>query len=282
VGQCCWPRRHWLAASALSLLLLGCRAASDKPSVVRLATSSSLRDSGLYAALAPVFERETKQTLQPSFSGTGEALALARAGQADVVWVHSRAAEDTFVSEGYGLNRRDVMHSEYVIVGPAADPAQIKGLESSVDALTQIARGRAAFASRGDDSGNHARERDLWRLTGVEPTEPWYTVLHAGMLPTLQHASERGAYALTDVATFVVNQQRLQLEVLVRGDARLENRYAVIAVNPAKLGGVNYEGAMAFIDFVTSDATRTLISDFGRSAYGTSLFIPSREAAGAE
>ena len=279
--QCCLPRRHWLIAGALSVLLC-CRAASDKPSVVRLATSSSLNDSGLYAALAPVFEHEAGQTLQASFSGTGEALALARAGQADVVWVHSRAAEDAFVSEGYGLNRRDVMHSEYVIVGPPGDPAQVAGLDSSVDALTKIAAGRAAFASRGDDSGNHARERDLWRLTGIQPTEPWYTVLHAGMLPTLQHASERGAYVLTDVATYLVNQERLQLKILVRGDARLENRYAVIAANPAKLSGVNYEGAMAFIDFVTSDAARALIADFGRSAYGTSLFVPSREAVGAE
>jgi len=282
VRQHCWPRRHWLTTSALSLMLLCCRAASDTPSVVRLATSSSIQDSGLYAVLAPAFEREAGQALKPSFAGTGEALAMARAGQADVVWVHSRAAEDAFVSEGYGLNRRDVMHSEYVIVGPARDPAQVEGLVSSVDALTKIARGGAAFASRGDNSGNHARERDLWRLTGIEPTEPWYTVLHAGMLPTLQLASERGAYALTDVATYLVNQQRLQLKILVRGDARLENRYAVIAVNPAKLSGVNYEGAMAFIDFVTSDAARTIIADFGRSAYGASLFVPSRDATSAK
>ncbi|HKO93502.1 MAG TPA: substrate-binding domain-containing protein, partial [Polyangiaceae bacterium] len=241
-----------------------------------------LRDSGLYAALAPVFEREAGQTLTPTFSGTGEALALARAGQADVVWVHSRAAEDAFVSEGYGLNRRDVMHSEYVIVGPPSDPAQVEGIVSSVDALTKIARGGGAFVSRGDDSGNHAREQDLWRLTGIEPAEPWYTVLHTGMLPTLVHASERGTYALTDVATYLVNRERLQLKVLVRGDARLENRYAVIAVNPAKLNGINYEGAMAFIGFVTSDAARTIIADFGRREYGTPLFVPSREASSAQ
>jgi tungstate transport system substrate-binding protein len=282
VGQRFWRHSHGLTVRALSLLLFSCRAASDTPPVVRLATSSSLQDSGLYAALAPVFERGASQTLQPSFSGTGEALALARAGQADIVWVHSRAAEDAFVSEGYGLNRRDVMYSDYVIVGPSSDPAQVRGLVSSVDAFTKIARGRAAFASRGDDSGNHARERDLWRLAGLEPVEPWYAVLHAGMLPTLQDASERGAYALTDVATYLVHQQRLQLEILVRGDARLENRYAVIAVNPAKLSGINYEGAMAFIDFVTSDAARTIIADFGRSTYGASLFIPSREAVGAQ
>jgi len=282
VRQHCWPPRHGLTAGALSFLLLCCHAASDKPSVVRLATSTSLRDSGLYAVLAPTFEREAGQTLQATFSGSGEALAMARAGQADVVWAHSRAAEDAFVSEGFGLNRRDVMQNEYVIVGPAGDPAQVEGLDSTVDALTKIARGRAAFASRGDNSGTHAREQDLWRLTGLEPTEPWYTALHAGMLPTLQLASERGAYALTDIATYLVNQDRLQLKILVRGDARLENRYAVIAVNPAKLSGVNYEGAMAFIDFVTSDATRAIIADFGRSAYGASLFVPSREAAGAE
>ena len=277
-----WPRRGWLTAGALSLLLLCCHAASDKPSVLRLAASSSIQDSGLYATLAPSFERETGQTLQATFSGSGEALALARAGHADAVWVHSRAAEDAFVSEGYGLNRRDVMHNQYIIVGPAGDPAQVNGLASSVDALTKIARGGAAFASRGDHSGTHTRERDLWRLTGLEPTEPWYTVVHAGMLPTLVHASERGAYALTDLSTYLVNRDRLQLKILVRGDARLENRYAVIAVNPAKLSGVNYEGAMAFIDFVTSDAARAIIADFGRSAYGTSLFVPSREAAGAE
>jgi tungstate transport system substrate-binding protein len=282
VGQRFWRRGHGLTARALSLLLLSCRAASDTPPVVRLATTTSLRDSGLYAALAPSFEREAGQRLQATFAGSGEALAMARAGQADVVWAHSRAAEDAFVSEGFGLNRRDVMHNEYVIVGPASDPAHVEGLDSSIDALTKIARGRAAFASRGDNSGTHARERDLWRLTGLEPTEPWYTASQAGMLPTLVHASESGAYALTDLATYLVNQDRLQLKILVRGDARLENRYAVIAVNPAKLSGINYEGAMAFIDFVTSDSVRALIADFGRSEYGASLFVPFREAASAE
>jgi tungstate transport system substrate-binding protein len=264
------------------VLLLCCRAASDKPPVVRLATSTSIRDSGLYAALAPSFEREAGQALIATFSGSGEALTMARAGQADVVWAHSRAAEDAFVSEGFGLNRRDVMHNEFVIVGPAGDPAQVEGLDSSIDALTKIARVGAAFTSRGDNSGTHARERDLWRLAGLEPTEPWYTVAQAGMLPTLEHASERGAYALTDIATYLVNRERLQLKILVRGDARLENRYAVIAVNPSKLSGVNYEGAMAFIDFLTSDATRALIADFGRSEYGAPLFVPVREAASAE
>jgi tungstate transport system substrate-binding protein len=264
------------------LLLLGCHSASDKPSVVRLATSTSLRDSGLYAALAPRFERETGHTLQATFSGSGEALAMARAGQADVVWAHSRAAEDAFVSEGFGLNRRDVMHNEYIIVGPAGDPAQVEGLDSSVEALTKIARSRAAFVSRGDNSGTHARERDLWRLTGLEPTASWYMVSEAGMLPTLVHASKTGAYTLTDTASYIANREQLQLKALVGGDARLENRYAVIAVNPAKLSGVNYEGAMAFIDFLTSDAVRALIADFGRSEHGASLFVPFREAASAE
>jgi tungstate transport system substrate-binding protein len=279
-----WP---WLlpcssrrSASALfaALLALSClpgKGDGAPPRALRVATSASLEHAGLFEVLAREFEGRTHRTLRPSFVGTGQALALGRSGAADVVWVHSRVSEDAFVAEGYGINRRDVMHSDYVIVGPPEDPARIGGLVSAVDAFLAISKGNAAFVSRGDESGNHDRERAIWKLAGVEPSAPWYTALGAGMWATLEQASERGAYALSDLQTYVVNRGKLRSLILVRGDERLQNRYAVIAVNPARVSAVDYSGAMEFVDFLTSPAAQELIAGYGRAEYGTSLFVPS-------
>lgn len=242
---------------------------------LRVATSASLEHSELFEALAQEFQRQTRKALKPSFVGTGQALATARSGAMDVVWVHSRVSEDAFVAEGYGINRRDVMYSEYVIVGPPDDPARIRGLVSAVGAFLALSQAAAPFVSRGDESGNHDREREIWKLAGVEPGPPWYTRLGAGMWPTLEQASVRGAYALTDLPTYIVNRQNLRSVVLVQGDERLQNRYAVIAVNPMRVSAVDYTGAMDFIDFLTSPLAQELIGDHGRAAYGLSLFVPS-------
>lgn len=276
-------RPRWKAL-ATCWLALSCRggAAPAEPPALRLATSYSLEDSGLFAALAPRFTRQTEQRLEPHFVGTGEALNMGRTGEADVVWVHSRVAEDAFIAEGYGLNRRDVMYSEYAIVGPPSDPAKLDGQSAAVEALSQLVRAGGRFVSRGDKSGNRTRELRLWKLAGIEPEGTWYTSLGAGMLPTLIHASEQRAYALTDLPTYLVNKDRLDLKVLVRGDARLRNQYAVIAVNPTRVSGTRFAGAMAFIDFITSPETQAFIADFGRAEYGAPLFTPLAVTEGRE
>jgi tungstate transport system substrate-binding protein len=279
---------HELRVLSLALLgassALGCapRTGDGAPAEpLRVATSASLQHSGLFESLAARFEASMGRALRPSFVGTGQALALARSGQTDVVWVHSRASEDAFVAEGYGINRRDVMHSDYVILGPADDPARIGGLASAVDAFLAISQAGAPFVSRGDESGNHDRERAIWKLCEVEPGAPWYTALGAGMWATLEQASGRGAYALSDLQTYVVNRAKLRSIILVRGDERLQNRYAVIAVNPTRVATVDFSGAMDFVDFVTSPPGRDLIADYGRQEYGVALFVPAEGATSA-
>jgi tungstate transport system substrate-binding protein len=272
---------HWQrpgAAFLAALLGSSCLSsngdgAPEQP--LRVATSTSLEHSGMFAAVAEEFEQTTQRALTKAFVGTGRALALGRSGAADVVLVHSRVSEDAFVAEGYGINRRDVMYSEYVIVGPPNDPARIRGLESAVDAFHKLAGAKNQFVSRGDDSGNHDRERELWKLAGLEPQGPWYEPLDAGMWVTLKRASDSGAYALSDLPTYVVNRDKLRMSILVGGDERLKNRYAVIAVNPTRVSPVDYSGAMDFVDFLTSPAARALIGDFGRAEYGLPLFLPA-------
>jgi tungstate transport system substrate-binding protein len=244
------------------------------PPPLRIATSHSLEQSGLFAALSEAYVGQTNQRLQPWFVGSGEALAMGRAGKVDVVLVHARPLEDAFVADGYGINRLDVMYSEYVIVGPHSDPAGIGGLSSAVEALARLSRAQVPFLSRGDDSGNHARERDLWTLAHVEPHGPWYQSLEAGMVETLARASSLGAYVLADQPTYVVNESRFSLKVLVRGDTRLHNPYGVIAVNPTRVEGTNYAGAISFIDFISSASARAIIAEFGRLEYGAPLFSP--------
>jgi tungstate transport system substrate-binding protein len=256
---------------------LGCRApdssAVPHPSL-RLASTYSLQESGLFPVVSREFTARTQRTLVASFVGSGEALEQAKAGGADVVWVHSRRSEDAFVVEGYGINRRDVMYSEFVIVGPPSDPAKIAASGSVVEALLQLSRARAPFVSRGDQSGTHMRELSLWKLAEVEPEPSWYTQLHAGMLGTLTEASTAGAYTLSDLPTFLMNQAPLALKVLVRGDARLRNPYGVIAVNPTRVPGTDYAGAMSFIDFLTSSVGQDLIRDYERERFGTGMFHP--------
>jgi tungstate transport system substrate-binding protein len=247
---------------------------TSEPPPLRIATSHSLEQSGLFAALSEAYVHETNQRLQPSFVGTGEALAMGRAGQVDVVLVHARPLEDAFIADGYGINRRDVMYSEYVIVGPPSDPVGIGGLSSAVEALARVSQAQVPFLSRGDDSGNHARELDLWTLAHVQPRGGWYQSIDAGMLEALTRASTLGAYALADQPTYVVNESQLSLKVLVRGDARLHNPYGVIAVNPMRVKGTNYSGAISFIDFVSSAPAQAIIAEFGREEYGTPLFSP--------
>jgi tungstate transport system substrate-binding protein len=271
------------ACASLVVALLGCGTyGSDGvgrvPSELRVGAAYSLRDSGLPAGIAGEFQTRTQRPLAPTFVGTSDALATARAGLVDLLWIQSREHEDAFVAEGYGINRRDVMSGEYVIVGPPRDPAGIGGADSAVQALGLLSETGASFVSRGDESSMHARERSLWKLARVQPDPAWYSSLDAGMVPTLERASERGAYALADLATFLMHRERLELTIWVRGDPRLHTRFGAIAVNPMRVSGTDYGAAMAFIEFLTSVSGQAFIRDFGRERYGTALYQPLREA----
>lgn len=266
-----------LAHAGLMCLWLGaCADATPRhdSQTLKLASTYSLDQSGLFAELSPLFTRRTGYRLVPAFVGSGKALDLAREGKADVVWVHSRPLEDAFVGEGYGINRVEVMADEYVLVGPQADPAHIAGLTSAVDALKRIREAGGTFISRGDGSGTHARELALWDLAGIDPRAGAYIPLHAGTLSVLRKASEIGGYTLSDHPTFLMHHDALQLTVLVRGDSRLQNPYSILAVSPSRSPNVNYPGAMALVDFVIDEDTQERIANFGHDQFAARLFHP--------
>ncbi|MCP4343281.1 MAG: solute-binding protein [Desulfobulbaceae bacterium] len=262
----------------LLIAVPGCRDSNNKDnkrtSVISLATTTSTVDSRLFKAIIPVFEQKYNTQVRIVAKGTGKALLLARQGKIDVVLVHSRVAEDSFVSEGYGVNRQDVMHNEFVLLGPPQDPARIAGETNILATLTRLSSSNAMFISRGDDSGTHNRELELWKLTGITPKESWYRESGMGMLESLKMASALQAYILSDMSTYLFNKHDLQLEILSSGDERLFNPYGVIAVNPIKVKGVNFEGAMAFINFITSIEGQTIIRNYGEKRFGKSFFTP--------
>jgi tungstate transport system substrate-binding protein len=238
-----------------------------------LATTTSLQDSGLLDVLVPAFEQASGYTVKTVAVGTGQALTMGQQGNADVLFVHAPTQEQTFMDAGWGVDRRLVMHNYFQVVGPAADPAGIKGLTSAADALKKIAAAGSTFVSRGDGSGTETKELAIWKTAGITPKgNAWYLQSGQGMGPTLQIASEKGGYTLTDNATFLANSAKLSLEVLVQGDPVLLNIYHVISVNPAKWPKVNSAGATAFADYVTSAAGQQLIAGFG-SQYGGTLFV---------
>ena len=247
-------------------------AAPDAGAVVRLATTTSTENSGLLQVLLPPFEEASGLKVHVIAVGTGKALRLARAGDVDLVLVHARQAEERLVAEGFGVNRRDVMYNDFVIVGPGADPARIRGLKDAAAALRRIAAAGALFVSRGDDSGTHRKERGLWQAAGVEPAGGWYREAGQGMGKVLQIAGELDAYTLTDRGTWLYYQDKSPLQIAVAGDPRLYNPYGVIAVDPARYPDVNYRGAMALIAWLTSPRGQALIA--GYRIRGQRLFTP--------
>jgi tungstate transport system substrate-binding protein len=239
-----------------------------------LATTTSTVDSGLLDVLIPAFEAKTGYTVKPVGVGSGQALQMGEEGNADVLLVHSPAAEKTLVEAGFGIDRLLVMHNSFLVVGPSADPAGIKGMASVPDAFTKIAESESTFVSRGDESGTHTKELGYWKKAGIEPAGDWYLESGAGMGLTLQIASEKSGYTLTDIATWLALKANLQLESLVTDDPTLLNPYHVIAVNPAKWPKVNAEGAKAFADFLLSDEGQQMIGEFGVAEFGQQLFVP--------
>ncbi|MFO8015163.1 MAG: substrate-binding domain-containing protein [Phycisphaerae bacterium] len=240
---------------------------------LRLATTTSTENSGLLDRLLPPFEARFGAEVRVVPVGTGRALALGRNGDADVLLVHAPAAEAAFIEAGYGVNRRAVMVNDFLLLGPAADPAGVAETDSAADALAAVARAEAPFVSRGDDSGTHKKERALWAEAGIEPAGPWYLEVGQGMGATLLLADEKRAYCLSDRGTYLAMRDKIDLEVRFEGDPVLRNPYSIIAVNPARHPDVNYAGAMALVGWVTSPRGQRLIGDF--QVDGEGLFQPT-------
>ena len=241
-------------------------------SIVRLATTTSTDNSGLLAVLLPPFEQQSGYRVHVIAVGTGKALRLAREGDVDLVLVHARAAEEKLVADGFGVDRRDVMHNDFVIVGPPADPAGVKGMDDAGAALTRIAASGQPFVSRGDDSGTHRKEMALWEANGTRPEGQWYREAGQGMGKVLQIAAELDAYTLADRGTWLAMKSKSPLQILVQGDPVLFNPYGVIAVNPERFPDLNHQGAKALMDWITSPEGRQIIRGF--RIEGEPLFIP--------
>jgi tungstate transport system substrate-binding protein len=262
-------------------LLLGCNgaetpeAAKGPPvptSSIKLATTTSTDNSGLLGVLLPSFTEETGIAVKVISVGTGKAIRLGEAGDVDVIMVHAAEAEMRFLEQGFGVNRRAVMHNDFVILGPAEDPAGIKGTKEAAEALRKISSTLSTFVSRGDESGTHKKEMALWRVASTEPGGDWYMPIGQGMGAVLTVAEEKGAYTLTDRGTYLAYKGKLSLEVLLEGDPRLFNPYGVIPVNPDRHPHVNYLQAMLFVGWLTSPAGQTLIAEF--EIEGERLFQP--------
>ena len=256
----------------LSLVLAGaCSAGGD---VMILATPTSTQDRGLLEEILPLFERETGYRVKTIAVGSGAALRLGMEGEADVILAHSPKAEEAFVAEGHGINRRLVMHNDFVIVGPVGDPAGLRGLGDATEAMRRIAESESLFVSRGDESGTHARELEIWRAAGLTPSGGWYQESGTGMGQTLFVANEKRGYTLSDRATYLTLREVLDLDIAVEGDPSLFNEYHVMQVNPDKSDRINAEAAAAFVTFMTSPETQAVIRDFGLSRFDEPLFVP--------
>lgn len=244
--------------------------------IIRIASTTSIENSGLMDILIPAYEKNTPYHVAVNLSavGTGKAIRLAKKGEADLIFVHDPFREEKFVATGYGVNRRTVMYNEYIIVGPENDPAGIKGVSSATEAFEIIAQKAAPFISRGDDSGTNIREMDLWEDNGINPRgKGWYFETGLDMANTLLAADHKNAYTLVDNSTFLYFQNRIKLIGLFSKDPVLRNDYSIVAVNPANFPNINYREAMDFIAFVTSVEGQQLIAEYTREK--NVLFYPA-------
>jgi tungstate transport system substrate-binding protein len=256
-------------------ILLGSSTVLAQTKTVILSTTTSTQDSGLLDVLIPIFEKNTGYFVKTIAVGSGQAMAMGQKGEADVLLVHSPAAEKKFVAEGYGVNRRLIMHNDYIIVGPSEDPGKVRGIKSTPESFKKIASAKALFLSRSDKSGTHVKEMDIWKATGINPEgEKWYQQTGLGMGQTLNIAAEKKGYTLADRGTYLALKKNLGLDILVEGDAILLNIYHVIEVNPARWPKVNGVGAKAFADFMVSKETQDIIRTFGVEKFGSPLFFP--------
>ena len=257
----------------LLLMAAALPALGTDPTTLRLATTTSTENSGLLKVIIPKFEAASGLRVHVISVGTGKAMKLGENGDVDVVLVHSRPDEDRFVAAGFGVERRDVMYNDFVLVGPAADPAKVRGMKDVVAALRRIRDSGAKFVSRGDDSGTDRMEKSYWAVVGARPDRRNYLSAGQGMGEVLTMAGNLAAYTLTDRATYGAYRPRIGLEILVEGDRRLFNPYGVIAVNPARYSGINARGAQQFIDWLTGAEGRRAIAEF--RVHGEQLFFPT-------
>jgi tungstate transport system substrate-binding protein len=259
----------------VGLILPGAAAsAKTQPLPLILATTTSTQDTGLLDALLPAFEKQTNIRVKVIAVGSGEALAMGRRGDADVLLVHSKVAEEEFMAEGHGFARFDVMHNDFVLMGPAADPARVRGV-AAIEAFRRIAAAAALFVSRGDRSGTHVKEQGLWKQAGVEPQgQAWYVSAGQGMGETARIASQKQAYALIDRGTWLALSPGLDLPVLCEGGEDLLNRYRVIVLDPAKHPQAHVREAWTFAKWLVSPKTQKRIGEFGVAKYGRPLFVP--------
>lgn len=265
-------QRLWLV---LVSCLAGCAGNASQPATeITLATTTSTEDSGLLEVLLPAFERESGIRVKVVAVGSGQALELGRRGDADVLLTHSPAAEQKFMDEGAGAKRLAVMHNDFVIVGPANDPAGLKRVKSTAEALGAIQTGSHRFVSRADDSGTHVKEQTLWKSAGLAPAGDWYIQAGAGMGQALRLADEKQAYILADRATFLASRDQLSSQILLEGDSELLNHYTVITVNAARHPHVRAAAAETFATFLTSPAGQAIILTFGVDRFGQPLFVP--------
>lgn len=264
-------------------LLLFAAASAAEAGTVRLSSTIGPVDAGIIPLLAETYEKNTGTKITYEKAGTGATLNKAKGGGFDMVIVHARALEDQFIAEGYGQNRRDVMYNDFVILGPKEDPAKIRGMKSAAQALAKIAAAQAPFISRGDMSGTHVAEMNVWKAAGITPDaekDEWYTVFalgHLGNGPSTDFADKRNAYIVMDRATYITKKKSLRIAPLVEGDAILLNLIAAIEVSPAMFPSVNNGEARAFIDWLCSDEAQTIIRDFKAKEYGEPLFFPNSD-----
>ena len=265
--------KKWLVIN-LAVMLLAAASSWGASKAVILATTTSTQDSGLLDLLIPVFEKESGYQVKTISVGSGQAMKMGERGEADVLLVHSPDAEKKFMVDGFGASRRLVMHNDFIVVGPAADPARIKGVPA-VDAMKRVSQSGAIFVSRGDNSGTHAKEKGLWKGAAITPDgQKWYQQTGLGMGQTLNVAAEKRGYTLTDRATFLALKKNLGLVILLEGDSKLLNIYHVIEINAARWSKVNAAGGKAFVDFMVSKKAQELIGRFGVDKYGAPLFFP--------
>ena len=263
-------KRRLLLAFAAVFAMSGSAYAQQ---IIRLSTTTSTENSGLLAYLLPAFEAKTNCKVHVISVGTGKALELSKNGDVDLTLVHARAAEDKVVAEGWGIDRRDVMYNDFIVVGPASDPSGIKGGKDVLAAFRKLAGGPAKFISRGDNSGTDIMEKAYWKQVGTQLAGPQYVSAGLGMGEVLNMAAEMGGYTLTDRATYGVYQAKTGLALMVEGDQRMFNPYGIIATNPARHPGVNYKGARQLIDWITSPEGQARIAQFRPG--GQQLFFPS-------
>jgi tungstate transport system substrate-binding protein len=268
------------AAVAVTFVALAAMACSDDNELI-LATTTSTQDSGLLDVLIPDFEDQYDCDVKTIAVGSGEALRLGSEGEADVLLVHSPKAEEEFMTAGNGETRDLVMHNDFIIVGPADDPAGVADAETAADAMAKIAAAEATFLSRGDESGTHTKELSLWTAAEIEPSGSWYQETGQGMGATLNVATEKQGYTLSDRGTYLAQRDNLDLEILFEGDTALNNIYHVIVVDPDAHSEVNVDCARDFAAFMIAEDTQATIGDFGVDEFGQPLFIPDASSEGA-